>query len=259
MTTPISSYRSGFQLNMGLLNVPVNLFSVIPSNKGTERHTLCKEHKVRITQAYVCPTDDKLNPETVKAVEISKGQYIIPEVAEPEEIPADDGIQFVAVPTLDIQRATVPTNSLYYLQPSVTGVKAWEILYRLAKDPKLTLIGQAALRANSRKIYQLVVFNDYLVLQALEFPEHIREAPEKPAVTIEKALMDQAKAVLNAIEIPWESVDLSDEKTLRFSTLTESGEQVSVGPTTIDKTGDPIDLMEALRQSVQTTKKRKAS
>jgi non-homologous end joining protein Ku len=245
-------------LNLGLLSIPVNLYAVIPSNKGKERRTLCAEHKVPIRQAYQCPKDDKLNPETIKAIEVTKGTYVIPEVEEPEEIPADDGIQFVAVSTRDIEQATITTDKLYYLQPHVTAVKAWEILYRLASQNRLTLIGQAALKVNSRKIYQLTVFNDYLVLQALEFPEHIREAPDRASVSIEKRLMDQAKQVLQAIEVPWDDVDVTDEGLRRFAALTDTGEKVHVGPTTIDKQGEPIDLMAALKQSVEATK-RKAS
>lgn len=258
MTRPIASYRSGFQLNLGLMSVPVNLYSVIPSSKGKERRTLCATHKVPIRMAFQCPEDNALNPETVKAVEVSKGNYLIPETQEPEEIPADNGMSFVAVESEDIARATIPTNTLYYLQPHATSVKAWEILYRLASQTKLTLIGQTALKANSRKIYRLAVFNEYLVLQALEFPEHIREAPERESITIEKKLMDQAKQVIDAITVPWDALDVTDEGLRRFQAITEKGENVYVGPAITDKKGEPIDLMEALRQSVEATK-RKAS
>lgn len=258
MTRPMSSYRSGFQLQFGLLSLPVNLYSVIPSNKGKKRKTLCAEHQVPIRQVYQCPEDEALAPETVKAVEVSKGNYLIPEVEEPEEIPADDGIEFVAVPSADVEQATIPTNTLYYLQPHATAQTAWEILFRLARDAKVTLIGQTALRANSRKIYRLTTFNDYLVLQGLEFPEHIREAPEREKVTVPKKLMAQAKQVLDAITVTWEDVDTSDEGLRRFLATAEDGERVSVAPAATDKQGEPIDLMEALKQSVEATK-RKAS
>ena len=252
-TRPMSAYRSGFQLNLGLMTVPVNLYSVIPSKKGNSTHTLCAEHKVRIKQVYQCPEGEELSPETVKAVEVTKGNYVVPEVQDIPEIPAEDGIQIVAVPTDMVDATTVPTNTLYYLEPHQTAHKAWEILYRLAKDRKRTLLGQTTLRANSRKIYRLTVFNEYLVMQALEFPEHIREAPERSAVTVEKALMDQAKAVLDAIEVPWDTVDTSDEALRRFQEIAQTGEKVTTATTT-EPSGDPIDLMEALKQSVAATK-----
>lgn len=257
MTRPMNAYRSGFQLTLGLLSVPVSLYSVIPSSKGKERHTLCAEHKVRIKQAYQCPEGGEYNPATVKAIEVTKGQYVIPEVEEPELIPASPGIELVAVATKDLEAATIPTNTLYYLHPHQTAMKAWEVLFRLAKDNKVTLLGQAALRQNSQKIYQLTVFNDYLVMQALEFPEHIREAPDRESITVEKALMDQAKQVVDAITVPLESVDLTDEGMKRFLSIAEKGETVDLRPT-ITPGGDPVNLMEALKRSVEATK-RKAS
>ncbi len=255
MTRPMSAYRSGFQLNLGLMTVPVNLYAVIPSKKRSSTHTLCAEHKVRIKQVYQCPEDEALSPDTVKAVEVSKGNYVIPEVQEVDEIPAEDGIQIVAVPTNMVEQTTITTDKLYYLEPHRTAQKAWEILFRLAKDSKRTLIGQTTLRAGTRKMYRLAVFNDYLVMQALEFPEHIRDAPERDSVTVEKALMDQAKQVLNAIEIPWEDLDTTDEGLRRFLETSGTGEQVATRVVE-DKQGDPMDLMEALKQSVEATKAR---
>lgn len=257
MTKPMQSYRSRFPLNLGLMSVPVNLYSVIPSSKGSKRKTLCAKHKVPIRQAYYCPEDDERDPETVKAVEVTKGNYVIPET-EAAEIPADDGMDFVAVPTEELERITIATNTLYYLQPASTAAKAWEILYRLTKDTKVTLVGRAALRAGTSKIYRLVVFNDYLVMQALEFPEHIREAPDREKTTVERELMAQAKKVLAAVTAPIDEVDLTDEALRRFLETTESGERVSITPESTTSEGEPIDLMEALKQSVETTK-RKAS
>lgn len=253
----MQSYRSGFQLNLGLMSVPVNLYSVIPSNRGKGRKTLCAEHKVPIRMAYICPEDDERDPETVKAVEVTKGNYVIPET-EPEPIPASDGIDFVAVPTAELEQATIATNTLYYLAPHKTAVKAWEILYRLTRDSKATLVGRTALKSGSDKLYRLVVFNDYLVMQALEFPEHIREAPERETTTVEREIMGQAKKVLEAITVSLDDVDLSDEGLRRFLETTESGERVSISTPVTTSAGEPIDLMEALKQSVEATK-RKAS
>jgi non-homologous end joining protein Ku len=235
----------------------VNLYSVIPSSKGNKRRTLCAEHKVPVRQAYYCPADDERDPATIKAVEVTKGNYVIPET-EPKEIPASDGIDFVAVPTVELDQLTISTDSLYYLQPHKTAVKAWEILYRLTRDAKVTLLGRAALRSGTSKIYRLVVFNDYLVLQAVEFPEHIREAPDREKTTVEKTLMGQAKKVLEAITVSVDDVDLTDEGLRRFLETTETGERVSITPESTTSEGEPIDLMDALKQSVEATK-RKAS
>lgn len=253
----MQSVRSGFVLNFGLVTIPVDMYSVIPSKKS-ERRTLCGEHKTPIKQAYVCPVDDKRinRDDTVKGVEVTKGNYAI--IEEPEEIPANDGIELVAVPTDDLRQATVTGSTMYYLSPSTTSLKAWEILFRIAKDKKRTLIGQTAIRVNSRKIYQLVIFNDFLVLQELVFPESIRPAPDIVHPAVEKALMAQAKEVLNATQIPWDVFDAEDEGLRRFRERLEGA--VPVTTQAAPESGENVvDLMDALKASVKATKQKKGA
>lgn len=253
----MQSVRSGFQLNLGLMSVPVNLYSVIPSDTGRKMRNLCATHKVPIKQAYLCPEDQELNPPIVKGFEVRKNQFSILDDADVASIEflADDGMDLVAVPTESLDNHTVPGSTLYYAQPHQTAVKAWEIIFRLTQDRKRTLVGQTALRANSRKLYRLTVFNDYLVLQEVRFPEQVREAPERPTVTIEKRLMDQAKSVLDAIEVDWSKYDANDEMLAKFRSLVEQGETV-VTATSEGDTPNVTDLMEALQASVAATKKR---
>jgi DNA end-binding protein Ku len=211
-----------------------------------------------IKQAYICPVDDARidRDNTVKGVEVTKGNYAT--IEEPDEILADDGIELVAVPSTDLDQATVPGSTMYYLSPSTTSLKAWEILFRLAKDKKRTMIGQTAIRKNSRKMYRLVIFNDFLVLQELVFPEHIRQAPDIVHPTVEKKLMDEAKRVLNATEIPWDKFDADDEGLKRFRERLEGAVPVTSEAKPEDS-GNVVDLMDALRQSVAATKKKKGA
>lgn len=258
----MSSVRSGFQLTLGLMTVPVDLHSVVPSDKGRKLRTLCAKHKVPINQVYRCPKDGELNPETIKAHEVTKNQFNIVDQAElaKKEFQADAGMEIVAISTSDLEAHTVPGDALYYAKPHLSAVKPWEILYRLAGDSKRSLIGVTALRANSRKLFRITIFNEYLVLQELEFPEHVREAPERVKVSVEKALMDQAKKVLDAVEVDWSKYNLDDPMLKRFQALVEHGEVVNVATTEGEtEQGQVIDLMDALKQSVDTAaKKRKA-
>ena len=248
----MQSVRSGFILNLGLVTIPVDLHSVIPSNKrGAGTRVLCQEHMTPIRQVYQCPTDDQLKPDTVKGIEVTKGKYAIPE--DEDTILASEGIELVAVPTADLNEATITGDKLYYLSPPTSSLQAWEVLFRLARDKKRTLIGQTAIRKNSRKIYRLTTFNDYLVLQNIEFPEHVREAPPIVHPTVSKAMMAQARKVLEATEIPWEKFDAEDEGLKQFRARLEG----AVPVTTDDEpeTDNVVDLMEALTATLESTKK----
>lgn len=255
----MQSVRKGFQLNLGLMTVPVDLFSVVPSDKGRNLRTLCAEHRVPINQVYRCPKDDAINPDTVKGYETTKNQFTIvnPQELDQPTFDADDGMDIVAIQTVDIDNHTVPGGMLYYAQPHLTAIKAWEILFRLTQDRARTLVGVTALRKNSRKLFRLSIFNDYLVLQELQFPEHVREAPERIKVAIEKKLMDQAKQVLTAIEVDWAKYDLADPMLVQFRELISHGETVTVRTEATTETTNVIDLMDALKASVEASKKRR--
>lgn len=248
-----NSVRSGFALNLGLVSLPVDLYSVIPSKKKGDTRTLCKEHMQPINQVYICPVDAKQKPETVKGVEQGKGKYILPREEDSESsIERDEGVNLVAVPTDELRKATVTTDKLYYLTPHKSeSVETWEVLFRLAQDKKRTLIGQAALRKNSRKIYQLIVFSDYLTLQEIEFPEHIREAPEIEHPKVSKALMGLAKQVLTAKTIDWAEFDADDEGLRRFRDRIEGGKTIVIDTATGASTDNVVDLMAALKASVE--------
>ncbi len=206
-----------------------------------------------INQVYICPVDDEQKPETVKGIEQGKGKFILPREEDSETcIEKDEGVSLVAVPTDELRRATVTTDKLYYLTPHKSeALETWEVLFRLAQDKKRTLIGQTALRKNSRKIYQLVVFNDYLTLQEIEFPEHIREAPEATHPKVSKALMAVAKQVLSAKTIDWAEFDASDEGLKRFRERIDSGETIVTDTTTGTTADNVVDLMAALKASVE--------
>lgn len=254
----MQSVRSGFVLNFGLVTIPVDMYSVIPSKKSGAR-ILCKEHQVPIQQAIWCPTEDKrINREdTVKGVETTKGKFAL--IEAPEEVPADDGIELVAVPTEDLEQATVTGSTMYYLAPTPLSLQAWEVLYRIAADKKRTMIGQTAIRKNSRKIYRVTRFNDFLVLQEVVFPEHIRTAPEVEHPTVPKDMMAMAKDVLEAKSISWESFDAEDEGLKRFRERLEGAVPVTPEGQPAHAGENVVDLMDALKASVAATKKKKGA
>jgi DNA end-binding protein Ku len=253
----MQSVRAGYVLNFGVVTIPVDLFSVIPSSKKGGTRLLCKEHTTPIKQVFQCPIDEELKPEIVKGFEVTKGNFaILPEEdTDSEEIPADTGINLVAVPTRDLNQATVPGSALYYLQPNEVAVKAWEILFRVVKSSKLTLIGQSALRKNSRKIFRLVLFNDYLAMQEIAFPEHVRSAPEVFHPKVEKALMDMAKTVLDAMTIGWDEFDAEDAGFAAFRERITGLTPVASQEKT-PRGDNVVDLMDALKASVEATKQK---
>jgi len=251
--------RRGFSLSLGPISVATRLYSVIPSKPNGDVHTICKEHKVRIKQQYFCPEDGEINPATVKGVEVTKGKYRIYEEEAKPRIPADEGLTFTPVPAAEFHNACLPGKQIYYVELDGTGAQAWELLYRLAQDPKRVLVAKGALRENSPKLYRLTVFNDYLVLQEFVFPEHVRAAPAREAVTLSRDMLKVAKQFMDAAETEWSAFDASDDRRAIFEAwLEENAEDVQVTEAADTSTDNVMDLLSALRESVEGASKKKA-
>lgn len=251
--------RKGFILSLGPITASTRLMSVTPSAKD-EVKTLCAKHKVPINQIYRCPEDEELSPETVKGLVLGNNSF---QVYSPEEAPkftADDGLTFTAVPAAMFEASCLPLDNNYYVAPEATGVMAWEVLYKLAQDPKRALITIGALRENSRKLYRLRTFNEYLVLTAYTFPEHVREAPDRPEVSVPRDMMTLAKKFLDTIEVDWAKYDATDQGRKAFRDFVAAqGVPVSTEPVPTEPNNtSPIDLMDALRKSVEQTKTKTA-
>lgn len=256
MTKANHSIRRGFQLSLGPITAPTQLLSVIPSQKDEVR-TLCKEHKVPINQVYRCPKDGEIRPETVKGLSLGGDTYQVYEQEALPDYPADPGITFTAVPAEAFLDACLPAENNYYVAPEATAAMAWEVFYRLAQDRKLALIGVGALRENSRKLYRLSTFNGYLTLQSYAFPEHIREAPERPEVSVPRTMMTLARQFLASIEVEWAKFDSTDVGRKAFRDYVEAqGTPVNIPSPESLVPEKPIDLMEALKASVTQLKKK---
>ena len=91
-------------------------------------------------------------------------------------------------------------------------------------------------------------------MQEIQFPEHVREAPARVDVRVEKKLMDTAKQVLDSIEIDWDKLDPSDEMLARFRDIAARSETIQIDNTSEPVSTGVVDLMEALKASVDATK-----
>ena len=172
--------------------------------------------------------------DVIKGSETPTGYLVVPQDDKPT-FSKDDTLQLVSVPMADLERETFPGAGMYYLSPTAgAGTDGWLVLHELAKDRKVGLVGQAALKTNAgRKIYQVTSFRDYLVLQELAFPEVIRDAPEAvvtdTAKTTLKELTKLARQWVSTAEIPWDKFDASDLYSAELlSWIAEHGEAIEI-------------------------------
>jgi DNA end-binding protein Ku len=255
-------------ISFGLIAIPVKLFTATQSAGSISFNLLHKKCGSRLRQQYVCIKEDVIveRDEMVKGYEFAKDQYV---QFTPEEIKALEEVgthaveisEFVAVESID----PVYFDKSYYLAPDKGAAKPYALLTRALNDTKRCAVGRWAARGNAY-IVMLRPVGDVLVLQQLRFAQEVRPASEveipqqevKPAeLTLAKQLIEQQAS---------EKFDPNayvDEVRGRVEAAIQrkvEGQEISIAEApTASGGGKVIDLMEALRASLEKTEKAKAT
>jgi DNA end-binding protein Ku len=257
-------------ISFGLVNIPVGLaLATAPKARSSDVsfRTLHRECKTPIRQKRWCPVHDReVGPdEIVKGWEVAKGEFVIVEDADIEAIQdADDSraieiSRFVPLDEVD----PVYFDRTYYLAPASAPAarRPYVLLLEALKDTGMAAVGRFILRGN--ETFCLIrPRGDALALETLFVAEDVRSQAEiEEAVgetKVKKPELDLARQVIDSLVAEFDPDELQSTYRRDLRALLESKlsgepvakpEEVPVAPV--------IDLMEALRASVEQASKSK--
>ncbi|MGH2731955.1 MAG: Ku protein [Actinomycetota bacterium] len=248
-------------ITFGLITIPVRMFSAI-EEKSLRFHQLHNEDYGRIRYKRVCTTCGKevAWEEIAKGYEYEKDRYVVFSEEELERIPGDairaiDVISFVPLEEID----PIYFQRPYYLTPEPTGLKAYRLLARALSESGRIGIAKVVLREREY-LATLRFTGEVLVLETMNWPDEIRapafEELEK-RVDVRPQELKMAKSLIGNLSDHFEPDRFIDTHRLRLEEAMRAkieGEEVAVTaprePTAV------MDLMEALRASVEATKAR---
>jgi len=255
-------------ITFGLVNVPVKVYS------ATEDHDIAL-HQVhdkdggRIKYQRRCEVCGRIveYQHIGKAYDDGDKTVILTDddlKSLPEERSRDiDVVEFVPSDQLD----PIMFERSYYLEPDGKSVKAYELLRRTLQATDRTAIVQFALRQKTR-LGALRVRGGVLVLQSLLWNDEVRTAEfpalQEPAAVSAKEL-DMAAALVESFASDFSPQDFSDEYQEQLRQLIEAkleqGDAVDTEATfgrvaagEGEGAGEVLDLMEALRRSVERSR-----
>jgi len=157
----------------------------------------------------------------------------------------------------------------YFLEPDSTSTKAYVLLRRTLQETDRTAIVQFSLRQKSR-LAALRVRGDVLMLQTLLWDDEVREAsfPSlEEKVRISAKEKEMSAALVESFSTDFDPQNFTDEYQVQLRTLIdakiEKGDTLDTeetfGATKDEDDGDNVlDLMEALRRSVEKNRQKKA-
>jgi DNA end-binding protein Ku len=250
-------------ITFGLITIPVGLYTAI-EEKDFRFNQLHAKDNGRIKYKRVCSVCGEEVPfdEIVKGYEFEKGNYVVFTEEEMEAIPADsikaiDVVSFVPLEEID----PVYFQKPYYVAPEPSGVKAYKLLEKAMNESGRIGIAKITLREKER-LATLRVRDGIFILETMNWPDEIREpdfAELEKNVDIRPQELAMAKSLIENLSDTFQPDQFHDTYRERLEAAVEAkieGQQVAVEPT--KEPTQILDLMEALKASVEATKAKSA-
>jgi DNA end-binding protein Ku len=221
-------------------------------------HSRIRYKKVAESDGVEVPNED-----IVKGYEIDKDRYVVFTSEELQHIMKGitggivDVVQFVDRAEID----PIYFRSSYYLAPEKTGVKAYRIL--LAGLEAKDMVGLAKVAIREREYLATIRAEEgVMILETMHWPDEIREPlfeTLEEEIEIRDEEMTMAEMIIDNLAGAFDPSawhDESREAVEAAATIKVEGQEI-VAPDVPEATG-VIDLMDALRASVEATRERKA-
>jgi DNA end-binding protein Ku len=243
-------------ISFGLVSVPVRMYSATES-KELRFHFLHKDDlqpigydKVRKDTGEHVDAD-----EVVRGFEIEKGRYVPLEDEDLDRLDVElthsiDICDFVALEEID----PVFFRKAYWLLPDEGAEKPYKLLVRALEETGKVGIAKVVIR-NKQHLACLRVWDGKLMLETMYYVDEIRK-PEAVEVEgrLQKAEVEMAKSLVENLSESFkpEKYDDAYRKELLDLLRAKAKGRKLPEPST-EEEGEVIDLMEALRESVEQT------
>jgi DNA end-binding protein Ku len=253
-------------ITFGLISIPVRLYSAVDEKK-VKFHLLHEEDGGRIRYKREC---SKCGREVswddiARGYEVEKDRYVMfsdeeLEGAQVDSIKAIDVVAFVPLEDID----PIYFNRTYYVAPEASGLKAYRLLAGALEAEGQVGIAKVTLR-DKEHLATIRLMEDTFVLETMHWPDEIRR-PEFEELGRDVDVRDNeikmARQLIQQLSGSFKPEEFVDEYRQKIEELARQkieGEEVTVAaPPEEEAPGEVVDLMEALKASVEEAKKRKA-
>jgi DNA end-binding protein Ku len=245
-------------ISFGLVSVPVRMFTATES-KELRFHFLHKDDLTPIGYDKVRKdTGEHVDPEDiVRGFEVSKGQYVPLEDEDLDRLDVEltkaiDICDFVDLDEID----PVYFRKAYYLLPEDGAEKPYLLLVRALDETGKVGIAKVVIR-NKQHLAALRPVDGTLVLETMYYADEVRKPDKvKAKGDLRAAEVEMAKSLVENLSEPFDPEKYDDtyrKELLGLMRAKAKGKKLPEPQE--DEGGEVIDLMQALRESVEKTKR----
>ena len=251
-------------ISFGLVTIPVALYTATESKTPKFKMLRGSDHSpIKYKRVAENDGEEVVWDDIVRGYEVEKGKYVVFTDEELEAATATDGnrlvdvVQFVEESEID----PIYYKSSYYLAPERTGVKAYKILLEALKDKGRVGIAKVSIR-DKQQLATVRAKDGVLVMETMYWPDEIRQ-PEfeelDGKVDVRKEEVKMAEMLIDGLTVEFDPEAFRDStrEAIEVAAQKKVDGQEIVAPEAPEPT-KVVDLLEALKASVEATKKRKA-
>ena len=247
-------------VSFGLVYVPVKLYAAT-EHKDIRFNYLHQNCKTPIQYRRYCPLCQAEAPmeEIVRGYEYEKGSYVIMAEEDFSYTGGDGGrniniMDFVNLVDID----PVYFEKAYYLAPAEGGAKVYELLKRAMSETGKVAVARIVIRSRE-SLAALRVSGNYLVMSTMHYPDEVRQAATLPELNYQVNLHDNevkmAISLINSLSTEFQPEKYDDTYTEGLMEIIQAkiaGEEIATPSQR--ETGKVVDLMEALKASIDLAK-----
>lgn len=260
------------QIRLALVSIPIELYPATQSGASISFRQIHEPSGQRIKYEKVVPGIGPVDrDEIVKGYEYEKGSYVL---LEPEEI---DAVKLESKKTLEltqfVEAHEIPVlyfEKPYYVAPAdELAEEAYVVLREALRKSGKVALGQLAMRGRET-VVSIKPCGRGLVAETLRYADEVRKA-ETYFATIgehepEEELLDLAETLIEKKTAPFDAKNFEDRYIEALHDLIDKKLKAKGGKVTpdeeeapADRKGNVVDLMAALKQSVESGGKKKSA
>src|SRR4051812_17501590 len=253
-------------ISFGLVSIPVRMFAATQSQElrfhFVDRRDLAPVGYDKVRK----DTGEHVDPgEIVRAFEIEKGRYV---PLEPDDLDRLDVELAHAIDILDFVRLDeidpIYFRQGYYLLPQEGGEKPYRLLERALEETGRVGVAKVVIR-NKQHLACLRTFEDVLLIETMYYADEVRR-PESldddlggREAEVRPAELKMAKSLVEGLSAEFEPRKYDDTYRKELLELIRSKAEGVPLPEPQHEEAEVVDLMQALRESVERTKRSRAS
>lgn len=245
-------------ISFGLVSIPVRFYTATKS-EDIHFHLLHESCGTRVQRKWWCPYHETIvsSDELVRGYGVTKNKYVTFTDEEMEALETDDNRSVEITEFVDLSQIdAVFFEKAYFLGPAPGGGKTYKLLSNaMKKENKVAVARWVA--AGKEHLVVLRPYEHGLILHTMYYADEVRdfEAIDLEDAQVREKEVQLAEMLINELTVdkfnPLQFKDEYRDRLMDKIRAKSHGKAITPEKPEEEKTGEVIDIMEALRRSLQ--------